>query len=189
MINVYVNYPYKRPNFRTITEAIAYVSEGYIPSEPKFPALDEDIEKTVIYIAPGVYRERLVLERPYVTLIGANEDDTIIVYDSRATEIMPDGRIRGTFRIPTVRICAHDITVVNLTFRNDAGPRYIAAQALAAYIDGDRAFFRKCRFIGHTDTLFVAPAREEALETAVLEDTVPYPPNAICRQYYEEFLY
>lgn len=184
MINVYVNYNDKKTNFKTIAEAINYISEGYTPPAPQFPAEDEDLEPATIHVAPGVYRERIALERPYVTLSSENAENTVIVYNCCALDKMSDGGKRGTFRTATARISTHDVTVSNLTFKNDAGHRHKAAQALALYADGDRLVFRKCRFIGYTDTLFAAPSKANMSGTPQFESK--YPPNIMGRQYYED---
>jgi pectinesterase len=45
-------------------------------------------------------------------------------------------------------IDADDFTAENITFENSAGP---VGQALAIRVDGDRATFRRCRFLGWQD--------------------------------------
>ena len=45
----------------------------------------------------------------------------------------------------------------NITFENSAGP---VGQALAIRVDGDRAVFRNCRFLGWQDTLFLNRGRQ-----------------------------
>ncbi len=157
MLHIYVNYPNMFPNYSTITEAIAYISQNYILPEATYPAPAEDTEPVTIHIAPGIYRELLVLERPDVTLLGESCENTILIYGNYALANMEDGSKRGTFRTAAFRIHTHDICAVNLTFQNDAGFGHTVGQALAMYADGDRIQFHNCRFLGSQDTLFTAP--------------------------------
>lgn len=156
-IHIYVGDPSHRPNYTTITEAIHAVSAGYIAPEPVFPAPREILAPAVIHIAPGIYREKLVLERPYVTLEGTAAEDTALIYGNYANELLENGEKRGTFRTASVRIHTHDVACKNLTFQNDAGCGRAVGQALALYVDGDRISFRSCRMLGSQDTLFTAP--------------------------------
>ena len=68
-----------------------------------------------------------------------------------------DGKPIGTFRTPSTLIDADDFTAENLTFENSAGP---VGQALAIRVDGDRAAFRRCRFLGWQDTIFLNRGRQ-----------------------------
>src|SRR5260221_10894941 len=68
-----------------------------------------------------------------------------------------DGKIISTFRTPSTFIDADDFTVENITFENSAGP---VGQALAIRVDGDRAAFRNCRFLGWQDTILLNRGRQ-----------------------------
>jgi pectinesterase len=68
-----------------------------------------------------------------------------------------DGKPIGTFRTPSTTIDADDFTAENLTFENSAGP---FGQALAIRVDGDRATFRNCRFLGNQDTILLNRGRQ-----------------------------
>ena len=156
-IEIYVNYPEKELNFSTITEAFQYLATDYQEHEASFPAIHEDVIPATIYIAPGIYREKLVLTRPYTTLVGASTENTIFVYGDYAYDEMEDGSKRGTFRTATLRIFTHDVTLKNITLQNDAGFGHRVGQALALYVDGDRISFFDCALLGSQDTLFTAP--------------------------------
>lgn len=186
MINVYVNYQDKSPNFSTLGEAVNYISQNYLSDRERLYTSDENIEAVNIYIAPGVYRELLVIERPYVTLRGENAENTVIVYNNCALGLMSDGNRRGTFHTATMRISTHNVCVENLTIQNDAGHRHKAAQAIAAYVDGDEIEFYRCRFLGCTDTLFTAPLPDKTIKG--LEFYAPESDMArvVGRQYYKE---
>ena len=155
--HIYVGSNQQAPYFATIGEAIAYISKDYTPLSATFPAPCESLPPVIIHIAPGIYREKLVLERPYVTLEGSSAGDTVLVYGDYALQVMEDGSKRGTFRTATLRIHTHDVTLRQLTIQNDAGCGRLVGQAIALYADGDRLSFDHCRLIGSQDTLFTAP--------------------------------
>jgi len=108
----------------------------------------------VISIAPGTYRERVVVSKPNITLKSAYGDPskTVIVFDaSSATS-------GNTFRSPTVEVTGKNFHAENLTFMNDYNRTHEqkpkGSQALALSVWGDRAVFRNMRFIGDQDTVY-----------------------------------
>lgn len=111
-------------------------------------------EQVKIYIKNGIYKEKLYIMQPYITLIGEDPEKTILTYDDSAHKIHEDGTEMGTFRSYSTFIGADHFTAENITFENSAGEGHKVGQALAIYIDGDRAIFKRCRFLGHQDTVF-----------------------------------
>ena len=65
----------------------------------------------IIEIAPGIYHEKLTINKPYITLRGMGESSahTVISYDDYALDLMEDGSKRGTFRTYTLFIDTHDV--------------------------------------------------------------------------------
>ena len=108
----------------------------------------------VIHIRPGVYRELIYVqhEKSFFRLIGDDAAKTIITFNLYAGMTNVDGKPLGTFKTPTATIDADNFTAENLTFQNSAGP---VGQALALRVDGDRAAFRHCRFLGWQDTILL----------------------------------
>ena len=108
----------------------------------------------VIHIRPGVYRELIYVqhEKSFFHLIGDDAAKTIITFNLYAGMTNVDGKPLGTFKTPTATIDADNFTAENLTFQNSAGP---VGQALALRVDGDRAAFRHCRFLGWQDTILL----------------------------------
>ncbi len=157
VIHIYVGKNQPAPCFATIGAAIEYAGRDYSPLPPAYPAPHEAVSPVIIHIAPGVYREKLVLERPYVTLEGSGADTTVLVYGDYALQAMEDGSKRGTFRTAALRIHTHDVTLRHLTVQNDAGCGRLAGQAIALYADGDRLCVEHCCLLGSQDTLFTAP--------------------------------
>jgi pectinesterase len=132
--------------FRTVQEAVMSVPAG-TPERP-----------VVIHIKPGVYKELIYVQREKrcFRFIGEDAATTVLTFDLHANLVGLDGKPIGTFRTPSTVIDADDFTAENITFENAAGP---VGQALAIRVDGDRAAFRKCRFLGWQDTVFLNRGR------------------------------
>ena len=113
----------------------------------------------VIRIKPGIYKELIYIqhEKRFFHLIGEDAEKTILTFDLHANMPGANGKTIGTFRTPSTVIDADDFTAENLTFENSAGP---VGQALAIRVDGDRVVFRKCRFLGWQDTIFLNRGRQ-----------------------------
>jgi len=131
-------------DFRTIQEAV-----DAAPSDNPRPFQ--------IRIRPGVYREKVRVEKAFVHLVGENADTTVLTWDDHALKTFADGSPYGTFESYTLLVAGDDFGAEGLTIENAAGPGSIVGQAIAAYVDADRVCFRHCRFLGHQDTLFTGP--------------------------------
>lgn len=140
-----------------------------------------------IAIAPGVYHEKVTIDKPFVTLLGtgARNTDTIIEYDDYAYFIMEDGKKRGTFRSYTMFLDAHDITLKNLTIANSSGDSATHGQAIALYADGDRLTIDSCRLLGHQDTLFTGPLPPKEYEPDGFIGPKQFARRINGRQYYK----
>ncbi len=112
-----------------------------------------------ILIRPGEYREKAVVHRDGVRLAGEDRERTVITWNGCAKDLYPDGTEKGTFLSATLMVTGSDVTVENLTIRNDAGDGRVAGQAVAVYAAGDRGVWRNCSLIAHQDTLFCGPVR------------------------------
>ncbi len=123
-------------NFRNIQQAIDSV-RAFNPAGT-----------VTIFIKKGFYKEKLVIPTYIcnVRLIGEDRDKTIINYDDHANI-----NKMGTFRTYTLKICGNDIHLENLTVENTAAQ---LGQAVALHVEGDRAVFVNCRFLGNQDTIY-----------------------------------
>ena len=133
--------------FTKVQDAIMSVPDG----RPENPV--------IIRIKPGTYKEPIYVQREkrFFRLVGDDPQTTVLTYDLHANMPDKDGKPIGTFRTPSTTIDADDFTAENLTFENSAGP---VGQALALRVDGDRAVFRNCRFLGNQDTIFLNRGRQ-----------------------------
>jgi len=134
-------------NFKSVQEAVMSV-----------PAATAQ-NPVVIRIKPGTYKELIYIQREkrFFRLVGDDATRTILTYNLNANTAGSDGKPIGTFRTPSVQIDADDFVAENITFENSAGP---VGQALAIRVDGDRAVFRNCRFLGWQDTMLLNRGRQ-----------------------------
>src|SRR5436190_14513320 len=103
-----------------------------------------------LYIKNGVYNEKIVLpsDNTDVNFIGESVEKTIISFNDYSGR----GRLT-TFTSYTAKISGNRFAAHNITFANTAGP---VGQAVALYVDADKAVFKNCRFLGNQDTIFTA---------------------------------
>ncbi|WNQ13306.1 pectinesterase family protein [Paenibacillus aurantius] len=140
----------------------------------------------LLYIRNGLYREKLYIDKPYVTLIGESAGGTVIEYSDYALKNYPDGTPYHTFNSYSVFLGGDDFTAENLTFANTAGSGKEVGQAVAAYVDGDRAVSRRCRFTGRQDTLFTGPLPEQPMDRSRFGGPGDTLPRCHVRHLYEE---
>lgn len=111
-----------------------------------------------IRVKCGEYSERVYVQRERGNILVRGDDPlrTIITYGLHAKNEGSDGKLIGTFATPTVTVDGDGMIWEDITIANTAGP---VAQALALRADGDRLVFRRCRFVGWQDTVFVNRGR------------------------------
>ncbi len=114
-------------------------------------------ENSVIHLAPGVYRQKTVIRTPGLTLIGAGQEKTVIVFDDYALKKDEQGRDYVTFRTYTMAVCADHVTMKDLAIVNDAlyPERKGQEVALTVYASGFQ--MTGCTLTSTQDTLFVGP--------------------------------
>lgn len=131
-------------DFQSLQEAVNVISP-------------DNKERITIHIKNGVYKEKVKIDKPFLHLIGECAANTIITFDDHAKKLLPNGEPMNTFNSYTIYIGGHDFTAENITIENLSGDGRVVGQAIAAYVDADRAAFKNCRFIGYQDTLFTGP--------------------------------
>jgi pectinesterase len=133
--------------FKSVQEAIMSVPSG------------SSTNPVIIHIKPGTYKELISVQREkrFFHFVGEKATNTILTFNLYAGLTNFDGKPIGTFRTPSTTVDADDFTAENLTFENSAGA---VGQALALRVDGDRATFRNCRFLGWQDTILLNRGRQ-----------------------------
>ncbi|ATC64429.1 hypothetical protein CMV30_10940 [Nibricoccus aquaticus] len=117
----------------------------------------------VILIKPGVYREHVHVpkEKPFITLRGEPGEAaaTVITRGVNLKSVDDKGHKVQTRESATVLVQGADFTAEGVTFENTT-TREEKVQALAIYVEADRAVFRGCRFLGWQDTVRVEKGRQ-----------------------------
>ena len=109
---------------------------------------------SVIRIRPGLYREVINIERPFIELhgLGATPADVVLSYD------LSNGTAGGTGKSASTTVNGDDFYAENLTFENTFSRNKAltqeGSQAVALRVTGDRAVFRRVRLLGYQDTLY-----------------------------------
>ncbi len=115
--------------------------------------------ETHILIRAGEYHEKVIVHRDNIVLTGEDRERTVLTWNGCAKDRYPDGTEKGTFLSSTLMITGKNVSVENLTIRNDAGDGREVGQAVAVYAAGDGGVWRNCSLIAHQDTLFCGPIR------------------------------
>ncbi|XP_045791200.1 putative pectinesterase 63 [Trifolium pratense] len=132
-------------DFMTITEAI-----NSIPAP--------NSRRVVVFIAPGLYREKIVIPRDldFITFLGDATKKPIITGNDRSSTIGSDGEPLATFKSATVAVDADYFIAINIVFENTASPRIGSKddQAVALRVSGNKCAFYNSDFYGFQDTLY-----------------------------------
>ncbi|WP_295797721.1 pectinesterase family protein [uncultured Microbulbifer sp.] len=146
----------------------------------------------VIYLPEGSYREKVLVSKPNISLVGAGRDKTVIRYGDYAGMPAPGAdpsskETMGTFATATLTVEATDFSASDLTIENsfdflasDALPKDhtdkvngTQAVALETGLGSDRSAFRNVRLLGYQDTLFVQGGRSYFVDS-VIEGNVDF---------------
>ncbi|MCB2305372.1 pectin methylesterase [Clostridium estertheticum] len=160
-------------DFKTVQDAI-----NSIPSINK--------EKIVINIKNGIYKEKIYINVDNVVLLGESKANTILTYDDYAYKESLSGEKMGTFNSFSTFVGGDNFCAQNITFENSSGSGDLYGQAVAIYVDGDKAKFKNCSFIGCQDTIFTGPLPPKPKEGDWFGGPKDRAPRRPVRQYYED---
>ncbi len=125
--------------------------------------------RTVIFIKPGVYREKLNVpsDRTNLKLVGQSCEKTILTFNDYAGK---------TSDYASTRIRADDFFAEKLTFQNtiDSRSGIKDGQAAALRVDGDRAIFYQCRITGFQDTYYTGGNKRSYHKECIIEGTTDF---------------
>ncbi len=137
----------------------------YITPDDKLQAVfDKAAAGSVIHMAPGVYRQKVMITTPDLTVIGSGADKTRIMYDDYARKIDENGFAYITFRSYTLAVCADGVTLKNLSVINDALQPELKGQEVALSVVADKFTAVNCRLTSTQDTLFAGPLPPDLIE-------------------------
>lgn len=123
--------------------------------------------RTVIFIKPGTYKEKLRVpaEKTNLKLVGESYETTILTFDDHAGK---------TKDYASTRVFADDFTAERITFQNTIDSRKGGSQAAALRVDGDRAVFYQCRITGFQDTYYTGGNNRSYHKECVIEGTTDF---------------
>lgn len=127
------------------------------PEDNLQAVFDAAPENAVIHLARGVYRQKIVIRKGGLTLIGDGAGETVLVYDDYARKQHPIGGEYNTFRTYTLAVCADQVTMRNLSVVNDACSPEEKGQEVALSVCGTNFLMEDCVLTSTQDTLFVGP--------------------------------
>ncbi|MBO6168175.1 MAG: hypothetical protein J6P13_07530 [Kiritimatiellae bacterium] len=157
-----------------------------------FDAIPENPRaRHIIKVAPGKYREKVVLggNRAHVRMIAEDPDPakTIISWNDTPATLDGRGKPMGTFGCWTMKVTIPDFEMTGFTIENTGTPERLAAtngkeqagQCVALFVEGDRSVFRKCRILGWQDTLYAGgqvgeSAARQYFEECYIEGAVDF---------------
>lgn len=127
------------------------------PQDDLQAVLDRAPEGSVVRLAAGICRQKLMLRRPGLTLVGEGRGKSVLVFDDYAKKRDPAGREYNTFRTWTLAVCADGVTLRSLSVVNDASCPAHKGQEVALSVYGDSFQMEDCALRSTQDTLFLGP--------------------------------
>lgn len=126
-------------------------------------ALNAAAPGTHILLSPGVYREKIEISVPGITLIGHSPQDTKIVFGDYAEKPDENGVAYNTFRTYTAAVLAPHVTLRDLTIENDALEPETKGQEVALSVVADDFTAEHCAFRSTQDTVFCGPLPDDLI--------------------------
>ena len=126
-------------------------------------------ERVVIFVKNGIYKEKTIVQSPYISIIGEDSENTVWTYDAANGTINPEtGKAYGTSGSASVTVKSKAIgfTAENITIANEFKEQgNNNEQAVALNNQADQSIFINVRLIGNQDTLLAdasssVPARQ-----------------------------
>lgn len=158
---------------------------------------DYSSKVVTILLMPGTYKEKIVIpeSKTNIRIEAKTEGKCIISYDDYAQKKSPlTGQNLGTSGSASIYIYAPNFEARGITFENTASreswntSKQVKGQAVAALVCGEGAVFRRCRFLGHQDTLYAYGRKSDPKSKEAIAESheKPFPSYLQSRQLYEE---
>ena len=127
-------------------------------------AINNAKDGETIYIKKGIYKEKVVINKDNIKIIGENPDETIITNDDYFHKILDDGNEANTFRTYTCLVLGNNVSISNLTIQNTSLPSSKYGQAVALHVCGNNFNCEKVSLKSAQDTLFTGPLQEDLIK-------------------------
>ena len=134
------------------------------PEDDLQNALDSAPKNAFVHLTSGIYRQKILIRTPGITIIGQGAENTQIVFDDYAQKLDEQGKEYITFRTYTAAVCADGVKMHKLSIVNDAGSPEKKGQEVALTVYGDDFYMEDCRLTSTQDTLFLGPLPPDLIE-------------------------
>ena len=134
------------------------------PQDDLQQALDAAPKDAFVHLAAGIYRQKIVIRTPGLTLVGQGAENTILIFDDYAQKLDEQGREYVTFRTYTLAVCADGVRMEQLSIVNDARAPEKKGQEVALTVYGDDFQMEHCRLTSTQDTLFLGPLPPDLID-------------------------
>lgn len=119
--------------------------------------LDNTFRPTTIYLAEGVYKQKLWIKTDGVKIIGAGRETTKITFSDYAKKTHNDGREYNTFRTYTVCVTGENCELSDLTVENSNTSPETVGQCVALSVNARAFRAENINLVSTQDTLFTSP--------------------------------
>ena len=120
-------------------------------------------EGDVLFLADGIYKEKIKINTNNITIIGQSKDKTIITNHDYFHKIMSDYNECNTFRSYTMYVGGDNVKLSNLTVENSSTPSSRYGQSISLYVDGDKFICDNVIIKSAQDTLFCGPLPDDLI--------------------------
>ena len=146
-------------------------SGKYTKIQDALDAITDDSKRSIIYVKPGVYSEKLVVAKKNVSLIGEDRDKVVITWNEcSSTSTLQNGTYdtgitsTGTDASYSMLIAADGFYGENFTVRNDYDYQANAhsnRQAVALeHVNSDKAVLKNIKMVSFQDTYYPKSAKK-----------------------------
>ena len=123
-------------------------------------ALDLVSKNGEIFIKNGFYKEKIIIKKDNIKIIGESKENVIIAFDDYSLKIHEDKRDYNTFRTATMIVKGNNCSLENISIMNLANEKKYH-QAIALEVLGNNFKAKNCYFTSYQDTLFLGPLPDD----------------------------
>lgn len=134
------------------------------PEDSLQTVVDSAPENSEIHLGPGIYRQKVMIRTPGLTLLGAGAGKTVLIWDDYANKLHADGKEYNTFRTWTLAVCADGVTLRDLSVVNDALHPEVKGQEVALSVVATGFSMENCHLTSTQDTLFLGPLPTDLIQ-------------------------
>lgn len=127
------------------------------PSDDVQKEINALSEPAVVYLADGIYEQKIEICADNVTVIGASRENTVITHNDYARKIHADGKEYNTFRTYTLCVTGNNVRLENLTVINSNTDPAEVGQCVALSVHGKFFSAENVDLRSTQDTLFLSP--------------------------------